>query len=62
MSSLTDKYHIVTTWGNYRGTREEGFAHAGFNAEHKPHFNLICMILTSWIVGGVSFILRTFHF
>lgn len=46
MSSLTDKYHIVTTWGNYRGTREEGFAHAGFKAEHKPHFNLICMILT----------------
>lgn len=46
MSSLTDKYHIVTTWGKYREAREEDLAHAGFKAEHKPHFNFLCLILT----------------
>lgn len=44
MSHLTDKYHFVTTRGNYRGAHEEGLGHAGFKVEHKPHFNFLCMM------------------
>lgn len=62
MLRLTDEYHFITTWGNYRGACEEGLAHAGFKAEHKPHFIFLYMIRTLYIVGGVHFILIIFNF